>query len=462
MPSLKADTWPAVLDDIKEQVGEQRFSLWFCNLRPIRTSGDTITLGVPNLFVQEWLENHFLDVLRQSLANHLGKAPQVKFLIDPKLFQESRARALEADADIVAAAASVRRRKKSSAGPSDAYDTPIRPNFTLENFIVGANNKLAYACAREILESTANNLHPLFIHSLSGLGKTHLLQAIWHEMRKRDDGRKVEYISAEAFTNQFIYAIRNHRLDAFRHRYRNADVLMIDDVHFLHNKNRPQEELLHTYDALDARNKQLVLASDVHPKMLTQIKQSLTSRFASGMVVRIGQPDFSTRVAILKAKLYQQRRRVPNDVLRYVSRGFDGSVRELSGALTAVLAYASLTGGKIDIALARTALSRLGQPAMKNASGMDAIEFVVARHYGMKPADWHGRRQTRTTRLPRQVCMYLARKCAPLSCREIAEHFGSKNHSIVVFAAKRIEEAMKKDANLKEFISAMMEEIKRG
>jgi len=460
VPSLKTDTWPAVLETIRERVGEQRFSLWFCNLRPIRTSGDAITLGVPNLFVQEWLENHFLDILRESLAKHLGKAPEVKFLIEPQLFRESRKRALEAGGEIVAAADGAAR-ATGSAAAADWQGTNIRPDFTLENFVVGPGNKLAHACALEILDSSSNTLHPLFIHSLSGLGKTHLLQAIWHEIGKRNDERKAEYVSAEAFANQFVYAIRNHRLDGFRHRYRNADVLLIDDVHFLNKKLRAQEELLHTYDALDIRDKQLVLASDMHPKMLMRMKQSLTSRFASGMVIRMGPPDFSTRVAILKAKLQQQRRRVPEDVLRYISRGFDGSVRELSGALTTILAYAGLTGEKIDVGLARTALSNLGQPVLKKASGMGAVETVVSRHYGMKPAAWHGRKQTRTTRLPRQVCMYLARKCTSLSCREVAEHFGSKNHSTVIFAVKRIEGAMAKDPNLRELVAAMTQEIKR-
>ena len=209
----------------------------------------------------------------------------------------------------------------------------------------------------EILDSSSNRLNPLFIHSLSGLGKTHLLQAMLHEVRRRDDGRTAEYLSAETFTNQFIYAMRNNRLDAFRHRYRNVDILLIDDVHFLGNKSRLQEELLHTFDALHTGNRQFVLASDVHPKMLSKIKQNLVNRFASGMVVRMAPPDFSTRVAIMKIKLQQQARRLPEDVVRYVARGFEGSVRDLTGATTLILAYAGLTGEKIDVNLARTALT---------------------------------------------------------------------------------------------------------
>jgi len=455
LPSLKTDAWSQILDDIRGTVGDQRFSLWFRNVRPIELEGDAIRLGVPNLFVQEWLENNFLDLLRQAIACQFGKAPQVGFVIDPELFRAARAKELDEGAQIVVEGAAAE--KKDAAGK-----TRIRPDFTIENFVVGPCNKLAHACAQQILESPSRNLHPLFVHSLSGLGKTHLLQAVWHGFQARGDGRKAEYVTAETFTNQYVYAIRNHRLDAFRHRYRKADVLLIDDVHFLNSKKGAQEEFLHTYDALDARSRQLVLASDVHPKMLMQIRTNLTNRFASGMVVQMGRPDFSTRVAILKAKLRQQRRRLPEEVLRYVARGFEGSIRELTGAITSVLAYAGLTGEKIDISLARTALSELGQVPRAGASGLDTVERVVAAHYGVKPSSLRARRKTRATRLPRQVCMYLARQCTTMSCREIAEHFGSSNHSTVVFARKRIEEARRKDARLAELIASMAEQIRKA
>ena len=455
MPILKAEVWPSVLEEIEKDVGEQRFSLWFRNVRPVRLEGDTAVLGVPNLFVQEWLETHFLDVLRRRLTAHLGKPAAVKFVIDPALFRQAREAELRAGAAIVEAVAA------PSPKGQDRLESNIRPDFTLENFVIGSHNKLAYACAMEILDSASNRLNPLFIHSLSGLGKTHLLQAILHEVRRRKDGRAAEYVSAETFTNQFLYAMRSNRLDGFRHRYRNADILLIDDVHFFGNKSRLQEELLHTYDELHSGNRQFVLASDVHPKMLTAVKQNLVNRFASGMVVRIAPPDFSTRVAIMKAKLQQQGRRLPEDVLRYVARGFDGSVRDLTGATTLILAYAGLTGEKIGVGLARQALSRM-TPSSGSGSGLDAVERAVSKHYGLKPEDLRGRRRRRSVRLPRQVCMYLARKCTPMSCREIASHFGAANHSSVIFASARIEECMKRDPNLAELLSAMAEQIKKG
>ena len=313
-----------------------------------------------------------------------------------------------------------------------------------------------HACALEIIESNSNRLHPLFIHSASGLGKTHLLQAVLHEIRKRGDGRTAEYLSAEMFTNQFLYAMRTNRLEAFRNRYRNTDVLLIDDIHFMSNKTGLQEELLHTYDSIDGAHKQLVLASDVHPKMLKKIKQHLLNRFASGMVVRMTQPDFSTRVTILKGKLHQQNRRVPDEVLRYVARGFEGSVRELTGAVTMVLAYASLTGEQIDVALARKALAKL-ETGKVVCSRVEAVEKAISQVMGVKPEQLRAKRLTRSLRHARQVGMFLARKCTPLSCREVAQHFGAANHSSVVFAVNRVESQMKINPKLAESVAAMMQ-----
>jgi chromosomal replication initiator protein len=457
MPLLKSDVWTSVLEAIQKDVGEQRFSLWFRNLRPVRLEGDTAVLGVPNLFVQEWLETHFLDVLRGCLAERLGRPATVKFVIDAALFKQARDAELRAGAAIVEEGAAA----SAAAKEPERLRPQIRPDFTLENFVVGPGNKLAYACAMEILDSSSNRLNPLFIHSLSGLGKTHLLQAMLNEVRRRDDGRSAEYLSAETFTNQFVYALRNNRLDAFRHRYRNVDILLVDDVHFLGNKSRLQEELLHTYDALHSGNRQLVLASDVHPKMLSKIKQNLVNRFASGMVVRMTPPDFPTRVAIMKAKLQQQARRLPDEVVRYVARGFEGSVRDLAGATTLILAYAGLTGERIDVNLARAALAQAyNRPNAQ--SGLDVVERVVSRHYGLDAADLRKRGRKRAVRLPRQLCMYLARKCTPMSCREIASHFGAANHSSVISAASRVEEALKKDSDLAELVSALGEEIRKG
>ena len=461
MPSLKESTWPSVLEDIRQSVGDQRFSLWFSNVKPIQLIDNQVTLGVPNLFVQEWLNTHFHDVLSQSFHRSMGAAPSIKFRIDPQLFQESRQRGLDADADIVKSTADMASKPVAEATKPDVETPCIRPDFTLNNFVIGSFNKLAHACATELIGSPSNRLSPLFIHGQSGLGKSHLLQAIWHEVNRNGNGSKAVYVTAEAFTNQYIYAVRNRRVDGFRHLYRNAELLMIDDVHFISRKNGLQEELLHTFDVLECQKRQVILASDAHPKMLVQVKQSLVNRLASGMIVKIGRPNYTTRVAILKSKLQTQRRRFPEDVVKYIARGFEGSIRELIGAMTSVVAYSSLTREGVSVPLAQRALSRSDQP-VKTGTNLEVIEEIVSRHYGISPATWHGRRLTRAARFPRQVCMYLARQHTDLSCREVAQYFGSANHSTVVFATNRITEEMKKDPHLAELIAAMGEEIRRS
>lgn len=415
-------------------------------------SADEVVLGVPNLFVQDWVSKHFTATIRDSLATHTDAAPDIRFVIAPKLFQESRRRELETGAEIVQAAAERNDREPQPNGH-------IRSDYTLDRFVVGPFNKLAHACAMEIIESRTNHLHPLFVHSRSGLGKTHLLQAIWHEIRRRNDGRTAVYVSAEAFTNQFVYAMKARRLDGFRHRYRQADILLLDDVHFLRRKAGLQEELLHTYDALENRKCQLVLASDVHPKMLAQVRQSLVNRFASGMVVRISNPDTTARLAILQAKAAALRQHFPGTVLRHVAKNFDGNVRELTGVLTAILAYAGLTNERISLPLARKTLARLS-PGKPSISGLPQIEEIVARHFDVNPAAWRGSRLPRTLRFPRHVCMYLSRKHSSASCREIAEHFGLANHSTVVFSVKRVEAEMKKDRRLADLVGQIAEEIR--
>jgi chromosomal replication initiator protein len=450
LPSLQAEAWTAVLEDIRSQVGPQRLSLWFSNLHALDITREAVTVGVPNLFVRDWLASNFSHIFRASVATQFGRPLEVDFKISPKLFQETRRRALDADAGLVAEGAAA-----ASSGDATAGATGIRPEYTLERFVVGPCNKLAQACAQEIIHSDAHHLHPLFVHAPCGLGKTHLLQAIWHAIRRRRDGRTAVYVSAESFTNQFVYAMRRRRLDGFRHRYRTADVLLVDDVHFLSTKRGLQEELLHTYDAIASRRCLLVLASDAHPKLLTDIKQNLLSRFASGMIVRLSSPSKRTRLAILKAKARELRQPIPSGALRFIAECCPGSIRDLIGALTTVAAYASLTREPVSLATARRALART-PTRVRSPSDLAAIERAVGDQFNVEPARWHAQRLTRTVRFPRQVCMYVARQCSALSCREIARYFNTANHSSVIFATKRVEQEMRRNPAVADKVAAVL------
>jgi chromosomal replication initiator protein len=455
LPTIQSATWSSVLDDIRASIGEQRHSLWFSNVHPIDFTDNTVTLGVPNLFVRDWVSSRFSKAIRDAFANHLSSPVKITYTIDPTLFRKHREEQLDVEAEIVEAAARPappRRRAIKS-------DDQIRADFTLDRYIVGGCNKLAHACATEIIDGDCQHLHPLFIHSHSGSGKTHLLQAMWHEIRRMDDGRNVAYLSAESFTNQFVYAMRNHRLDSFRHKYRSADILMIDDVHFVNNKRGFQEELLHTFDAIASHGCILVCASDVHPKMLTEVREGLTNRFASGMVVKMKAPSLATRTSIIRAKARELGQNMPETAVRHIAESHDGSIRDLIGALTMVVAYASLTNEPLTLALAKHALAG-SKTSRAGKTGLKAIEKTVGEHFNMDPTDWRGSSLTRAVRFPRQVCMYVARECSEFSCREIAKHFNAANHSSVIFATKRVRERMHESQAVADQVEAIIQTMR--
>ena len=372
------------------------------------------------------------------------------------LFQAARQKQLDAEANGL---------KELAARPegASAKAPGIRNEFTLGNFVVGRSNRLAHACALQVLDAeNGHTLNPLFFHGSSGVGKTHLLQGIYNAIQ-REKGRRqrtLEYVAAEMFTNQFIYAMRHNRLDGFRHKYRNVDVLLIDDVHFFCNKSGLQEEFLHTFDALDTGSKQVVLASDMHPKMMNKLKETLVSRFVSGMVVRLNPPGLDTRVAILKAKAAERHKRIDEEVLRYIARRLPASGRDLVGAVTTVVAYAALTNARIDLALAREALREL-EHVPERIVDMAGVEKAVAAHFGVPRNDLHTASRARAISYPRQVCMYLGRQLTKLSCKEIANYFGSKHHTTVLNAQKRIAAEVKKDKDLAELISSLCESARK-
>ena len=447
--------WTSVQEELRTQIGPQRFNLWFQNTALLESKDAGVRIGVPNLFIREWLAEHFREILARLFTPHLGQEPQIDFVIAGSLFQNARKIQVQAQADSLPDLA------RTQAGAT-GKTCGIRTDFTLDSFVVGPSNRLAHACALEVADPNSRAINPLFFHGSSGVGKTHLLQGILNILRRQEGPGKccVEYLPAEVFTNQFIYAMRHNRLDGFRHKYRKVDVLLIDDVHFFCNKTGLQEEFLHTFDALDTSSKQVVLASDMHPKMMNQLKENLVSRFVSGMVVRLTPPGLDTRVAILKAKAAQRRKRIDPEVLRYVARRLTGNGRDLAGAVTTLVAYAALTRSRIDLSLAREALREL-EHVPERIVDMTGIEKAIAAHFGASRSDLHSSRRTRAISFPRQVCMYLGRELTRLSCKEIANFFGSKHHTTVLNAQKRIAREMKKNKDLAELISSLREAARK-
>ena len=422
---------------IAQKVGQQRYKIWFKNSTRLAIEDNYIKVGVPNLFIGGWIENHFSEQVQTAVKEVTGQVMKPIFTIDPELFGSQRRTQLDSQADSVARVAnpSTRQRRQQPRNHE-------RLRLELKNFVVGPANQLAYNAASTVVSEPGTQFNPLFIHGPCGLGKTHLLQGICNAIRQARPELNWTYVSGEDFTNQFILALKMGKLDSFRQRFRRTDLLVIDDVHFLASKKATQEEFLHTFNAIDTVGKQVVMASDAHPKMIGQLSESLVSRFISGMVVKIEAPDFDTRCAILRQRAVDMKKQIPDSVIEYIADNLRANVRELEGALLKVVAYASLSQAPINLAMANEALAdhiTRTDPIVH----LSDIEASVTTFFGVTPADVHSSRKTRTISLARSVAMYLARKHTSMSFPEIGRFMGNKNHATVILACRKINELIK-------------------
>jgi len=427
-----------ILDQIQQELGPASFSVWFKDSARLSLNDKTLNIGVPNLFVCDYLESRYAGTISRIAARQLGTDVAVQFQIDPGLFRERRQSQLR-DSEAFLAAQDAPASPDAPKGPPrpGRDDRPEESTQTLDRFVVGDANRIAYAAALEVAGNPGKAFNPLFIHGGCGLGKTHLLRGIVSAVRERLRTPQVLYITAEHFTNRYIMAVKTRSLDAFRHRFRSLNLLAIDDIHFLARKAATQEEFLHTFNALDLTSRQVVMASDCHPKMLSEIQDPLVNRFVAGMVARISPPDRKTRTEILRHKARQMGAAVDDDVLALLAEHIAGSVRELEGALIRVIAYASLDKRPITVSLAEEALAE-HLSAGESRIHLDTILDAVCRLFGVAKSDIVGRRRTRSFTLPRQFAMYVTRQMTPLSFPEIGRLMGGKDHTTVMAACKRV------------------------
>ena len=441
MHVVQTEQWQACLDMLKKRIGADRFSLWFKNVELVELTPSQIVIGVPSAFVAEWLESKFKEDIANSLYAACGDRAEVRFHVVASLFSKLRSDSLEEGASLI---------QKGSAerSPAPVKDgSEVRPEFRLSNFVVGPCNQLAVAAAKDVVVSTKMTFNPVFFHGPIGVGKTHLLQGIYNELAEKRPEFKVRYAHAERFTNQYVFALKRGRLDSFRHLYRDADMLLIDDVQFFSNKMGFQEEFLHTFNAVVGRSHQVVMASDSHPHELARVHEGLASRFMSGMVVKLDPPQYSTRLAILKSKAAGFKGRIDEDVFKLIAHLSQGNVRDLQGALTTVMACASLSNTKVDVDMAKQVLRR-GHASHDGPVTLAMVETLALEEFGLTREQIHARKRAKSVSLPRQVCMYLARKWTEVSAQEIGEHFGGRNHATVLFAEKKIEKVVASDQQL--------------
>ena len=442
--------WDEVIVIIRRLVKPQHFELWFRNIKCISFEGNVLNLGVPNLFCQEWIEKRYLEVIREAVKLVVGQSPEIKLVIDGELHRKLRASQLKEKGQLV---------EESSARPSaTGRRLELNPRMLLENFVVGPCNELSYSAACKVAEKPMATYNPLFVHGMVGLGKTHLIQGICNRALSHNPSLRMIYLSAESFTNQFLSGLKHRSLDGFRDKFRNADLLVIDDIHFLAAKSATQDEFLHTFNSLDGMSRQIVMASDSHPKHLTQLKESLVNRFISGLVVEIRSPSPETRRAIILNKLGVHKKKVDPQVIDHLARNIRGNVREIEGIITSLVAYMHLSREKIDLATCRRVLSDL-KPANPHLPNVRDIEKLSAEFYGVTPADIASSRRSRQITLARRVAMYLTREIADMSYQEIGSAFGGKNHSTASTACKSIEKQIQNNQRLAEQVRTIKERL---
>lgn len=433
MTSDATDIVSQIHDRVALKLGPQRFRIWIRNSTQFTLANGHLRIDVPNPFVGRWIENNFQDAITDAVFEVTQRKVQVAYSVDASLATRLRKSQLDSQADYVAKNPE-RMARHWARLPAPPPAKPLRGK--LDAFIVGSSNRLAYTAAKSVAEQSGPRFNPLFLHGGCGLGKTHLLHGIYNALEPNAD-LDCLYVSGEEFTNHYVHAIRGNRNAAFRAKYRNVDVLLIDDVHFLANKKATQEEFLHTFNAIESIGKQIVLSADVHPRLIGQFAESLVNRFMAGMVVEIEKPDLQTCKDILAHKAHSIQREIPMDVLAFVASRLERTnVRELEGALFKMVAFSDISRQPINLHLARHVLDndmRRARPLVRFSD----IENLGASFFGVSPAELRSSRRTRTVALARNIIMYLARKHTNLSSTEVGRLMG-KDHTTVLLACNKI------------------------
>ncbi|MGQ3683533.1 MAG: chromosomal replication initiator protein DnaA [Candidatus Loosdrechtia sp.] len=438
--------WDDVLQNIREKVGPLRFNLWFKNTRLESLDDNYANILVPNVFTQVWLQENFSGILREGIGRLVNNNElNVRFSILNNGGENALSVPIVSLPD-----------KKVE---DNKKHLPFNRILKLEDFIVGPNNRLAYTAALEMINDRCPAFNPLFIHGPVGVGKTHILQGVWNRVKEEQDTNAV-YMPAEKWTNEFIYSLQKGKMETFRQKYRNVEMFLIDDVHFLSNKQGVQEEFLHTFNALYELNKKIIFASDAHPKMIAQLKENLASRFMSGMVTRIDKPGYPMRLLILRSKAAKFDIHFPEEVLQFIAEKFNDNVREVESALTTLSAHARFNERKIDLQLASEVLGEFFCSEGKIIKA-DEIEEEVIAYFNISRNELHSSKKMKSVSFPRQVCMYLMKTLLNWSYQQIGNYFGSKKHSTVMFAIKKIKEQIENDKQFKVFLEMLTERIKK-
>ena len=459
LPEPTTELWGQVLAAVQVKLEtQQAFDTWLKPIVPLNLTPQLVELEVPNQFFIDWIHQYHLGPLRQSLREVLGADPEVRFSARERT---STTPAPESPTPVALPAPPPA--PAAPRGDRTWLDSRLNPRLTFGSFVVGSSNAFAHAGCRAVAERPGHAYNPLFIFAGSGLGKTHLLHAIGHAVRTDRPGARVYYVSAERFTNEMIYSIQHAQTLAFRNKYRNVDVLLIDDIQFLAGKESTQEEFFYTFNTLRDAHKQVVVTADKAPKDIPMLEERLTSRFNQGLVTDIKQPDVETRMAILRNRLEQDGGgvKLPDDVLLLIADRVRNNIRDLEGCLVRVLALGSLLHQEITLALAGEVLQHYVNPEPDQMTP-ERILTAVADRFGVKLDALCGHRRTQTIALPRQVAMYLMRQLTDLSLVEIGRTFGGRDHTTVMYACEKVGRLLREDLALADKVNGLISTLASG
>jgi chromosomal replication initiator protein len=438
------EIWSKCLLKIEGKVGNSVFDLWF---KPIKIAGikdQSVTLEIPNRFFKEWIEDSYPNLIKDSIELVIGHPVTLKYRVEEKqdTTQQKISNQLE--------------NKRIRLANKGIY---LNPKYTFENFITGNSNQFAHAAAIAVAESPGKTYNPLFVYGGVGLGKTHLMHAIGNKVMNGKHDFSVLYVSSEQFTNEVVSSIRHEKMSELKEKYRNLDLLLLDDVQFIANKTATQEEFFYTFNALYEKQKQIVISCDRPPKEISDVTDRLRSRFNMGLIADIQPPDIETKIAIIYKKTEMMGKKIPEDVTYYLASKIKSNIRELEGSLIRIAAQASLTGEEINIETTKKILKDIIQDDERPIT-MESIQKTVCDFYNIKLSDIRARKRTKDIALPRQVAMYIGKKVTDSSLNDIGKSFGGKDHATVIYACKQIEEKRSRDETFNRMIENLLQKIK--
>ena len=443
MSSGLDNIWNEVLNLLKVELTEVSFNTWLKTIEPVSISNEIVVLAAPNKFTKDILVGRYLNLIKNAMAVVIEEEIDIQFILLGEEISPNKS-------------------VSQDNNGSDSHRSQLNPKYTFDTFVIGNSNRFAHAASLAVAEAPAGAYNPLFLYGGVGLGKTHLMHAIGHFILGQNPSSRVVYVSSEKFTNELINSIREYRNEEFRNKYRNIDVLLIDDIQFIAGKDGTQEEFFHTFNALHEANKQIIISSDRPPKDIPTLEDRLRSRFEWGLITDIQPPDLETRVAILRKKANLENIIVSDEVMLYIATKIQSNIRELEGALIRVVAYSSLTNSEVTIELAEEALKDILSNNKIVEINVDLIKEAISKSFKIKIDEFDSKKRTRAIAYPRQIAMYLTRELTDLSLPKIGDEFGGRDHTTVIHAYDKISEDIKNNLDLKRKIEDIVKNLKEG